>query len=137
MWYRWLYGGSFSKEIKNFVRGVYLKYPEFTQTVADEFIIGDLRYPVVVSKILFGPFQNIALINKLGSRSDIGNGLDYVHQFVTDMSEPEFVFSWDNNAKIMHNSALINLNVVGWAIKHGIKKDFIHLLLAFILKENN
>lgn len=93
MWCRWLYGGSFSKEIKNFVRGVYLKYPEFTQTVADEFIIGDLRYPVVVSKILFGPFQNIALINKLGSRSDIGNGLDYVYQFVTDMSEPEFVFS--------------------------------------------
>ncbi len=90
---RWLYRGSFSKEIKNFVRGVYLKYPEFAQTVANEFIIGDLRYTAVVSKIVFGPFQNIALTNKLGSRSDIGNGLDCVYQFVTDMSGAGFVFS--------------------------------------------
>ena len=47
------------KEEEYWVRGVDLKYPEHWDTYADEFVIGDLRNPLLVSKIMTGPKQNI------------------------------------------------------------------------------
>ena len=47
MWCWWLNRWSYSKEINNFVRGLDLEYPEFAQTVADEFINGDLEIPLL------------------------------------------------------------------------------------------
>lgn len=80
------------------VRGVDLKYPEFSNTYADEFIIGDLRESL--------------LTNQMISFSQNGGVFDEIYQFAADMGGAGFVFSGENDAEIMHNSATINLNVL-------------------------
>lgn len=88
-------GGHLVKRLKNegyWVRGVDLKYPEYSPTLADEFVIGDLRLKDVVENVLDRPF-------------------DRVYQLAADMGGAGFVFSGANDSDIMHNSALINLNI--------------------------
>ncbi|MFO7810015.1 MAG: NAD-dependent epimerase/dehydratase family protein [Candidatus Delongbacteria bacterium] len=91
------------------VRGVDLKYPEFSPSEADEFIIGDLRENCVVKKIMY---------------LSVEETFDEVYQLAADMGGAGFVFSGMNDAEIMHNSALINLNVAEWAVKYKVKKIF-------------
>ena len=78
------------------VRGVDLKHPEFSNTAADEFLIGDLREIQLVANVL--------------TRG--GEVFDEVYQFAADMGGAGFVFTGENDAEIMHNSATINLNVL-------------------------
>jgi len=89
-----------------FVRGVDLKLPEFSETLADEFVIGDLRNVETVREIL--EFQN---------------GFDEIYQFAADMGGAGFVFTGENDADIMHNSASINLNVLEELHKLNIATD--------------
>ncbi len=98
------------------VRGVDLKYPEFSPTSADEFIIGDLRNPLTVNQVMFSPNQN--------SIPDKDNSFDEAYQLAADMGGAAFVFTKENDFDIIHNSAIINLNVAEYAIKFGIKKVF-------------
>jgi len=80
------------KDLGYWVRGVDLKYPEFSpKDEADDFVIGDLRDPLTWQKILSEDF-------------------DEVYQLAADMGGAGFVFTGANDADIMHNSALINLN---------------------------
>ncbi|MGB9715439.1 MAG: NAD-dependent epimerase/dehydratase family protein, partial [Thermodesulfovibrionales bacterium] len=84
-------GSHLVKRLKKegfWVRGVDLKYPEFAETEADDFVIGDLRNPEVCRYI-----------------TDIR--FDEVYQLAADMGGAGFVFTGDNDADIMHNSALI------------------------------
>lgn len=87
------------------VRGVDLKYPEFATSQADDFYQGDLRDPWVCKYILDQPF-------------------DEVYQLAADMGGAGYVFTGDNDADIMHNSALINLNMLEICIRRNIKKVF-------------
>ena len=87
------------------VRGVDLKYPQFNKTHADDFVTGDLRDPHVCTKVTDQPF-------------------DEVYQLAADMGGAGFVFSGENDADIMHNSALINLNMVEVCHKAGVKQIF-------------
>lgn len=87
------------------VRGVDLKYPEFDNTEADDFIIGDLRVPAVC-------------------KMAIDRRFDEVYQLAADMGGAGFVFTGENDADIMHNSALINLNALEASWKRNIKKIF-------------
>ena len=87
------------------VRGVDLKYPEFSEVEADEFVIGDLRDPHLVEKVIDQKF-------------------DEIYQFAADMGGAGYVFTGDNDAAIMHNSALINLNVLEICRKTGNKRIF-------------
>lgn len=80
------------------IRGVDLKFPEFSETQADEFIIGDLRDSALVDEILL--VQNDSSV------------FDEIYQFAADMGGAGFVFTGANDAEIMHNSATINLNVL-------------------------
>ena len=91
-------GSHMVKRLKNegyWVRGMDLKYPEFAKTMADEFIIGDLREVDVVNSSII-----------------LSDGLvfDEIYQLAADMGGAGFVFTGDNDADIMHNSATINLN---------------------------
>ena len=88
------------------VRGVDLKYPEFSETAADDFIIGDLRDQLVCRNIT----------------DDIQ--FDEVYQLAADMGGAGFVFTGDNDADIMHNSALINVNILEACYKRNIKSVF-------------
>lgn len=87
------------------VRGVDLKEPEFSKTAADDFIVGDLRDPLVCKKSLDQAF-------------------DEVYQLAADMGGAGFVFTGENDADIMHNSALINLNMLELSNKNKVKKIF-------------
>jgi len=93
------------KDENYWVRGVDLKYPEFSQTCADEFVIGDLRDPRICERVMDQPF-------------------DEVYQLAADMGGAGFVFSGENDADIMHNSALINLNMIEACYKAGGRKIF-------------
>jgi GDP-D-mannose 3',5'-epimerase len=81
------------KEEGFWVLGVDLKHPEFGASRADEFIIGDLRDPVLCHNLLNRPF-------------------DEVYQLAADMGGAGYLFTGDQDADVMHNSAMINLNMV-------------------------
>jgi len=98
------------------VRGVDLKLPEFSSSKADEFIVGDLRNPSLASKVMYSP-------NQLSEQDNI-NSFDEVYQLAADMGGAGYIFTGENDANVMHNSALINLNIVHEAVKKSIKKIF-------------
>jgi nucleoside-diphosphate-sugar epimerase len=75
------------------VRGVDLKHPLFSETQCHEFMIGDLRDPQFAARAIDRRF-------------------DEVYQLAADMGGAGFVFTGDNDAEIMSNSATINLNVL-------------------------
>jgi nucleoside-diphosphate-sugar epimerase len=100
-------GSHMVKRLKTegyWVRGVDLKYPEFSETAADEFIQGDLRHVDVVAKCLE--------FNGFDPKNKIVDSFDEIYQFAADMGGAGFVFTGENDADIMHNSATINLNVL-------------------------
>ncbi|MEW6675509.1 MAG: NAD-dependent epimerase/dehydratase family protein [Nitrospirota bacterium] len=101
-------GSHLVKRLKKedfWVRGVDLKYPEFSETLADDFVIGDLRDPEICRYI-----------------TDIR--FDEVYQLAADMGGAGFVFTGDNDADIMHNSATINLNILDACYKRNVKRIF-------------
>ena len=79
------------------VRGVDLKYPEYSATEANEFVKGDLRDINLVNKVIKNPDKE---------------SFDQIYQFAADMGGAGFVFTGDNDAHIMHNSVSINLNLL-------------------------
>ncbi|MFH1247959.1 MAG: NAD-dependent epimerase/dehydratase family protein, partial [Candidatus Omnitrophota bacterium] len=87
------------------VRGCDLKYPEFSPTFADDFVIGDLRDQLICNKILNTPF-------------------DEVYQLAADMGGAGYIFTGEHDADVMHNSATINLNMAERCRIAGVKKVF-------------
>jgi GDP-D-mannose 3',5'-epimerase len=87
------------------VRGVDLKYPEFSPTHADDFVIGDLRDQTVCKNVTDRPF-------------------DELYQLAADMGGAGYIFTGDHDADVMHNSATINLNMVHLCQKIGVEKIF-------------
>lgn len=81
------------------VRGVDLKVPEFSNSTADEFILGDLRNPKFCEEI----------INVSGNLTE---GFDEIYQFAADMGGAGYLFTGENDAAVLHNSATINLNIL-------------------------
>jgi len=80
------------------VRGVDLKEPEFSKTLADDYLLLDLRDPRKVVTALTPPKTKTTF--------------DEIYQFAADMGGAGFVFTGENDAEILHNSAMINLNVL-------------------------
>jgi len=104
------------KEEGYWVRGVDLKLPEHWPSKADEFIIGDLRKPNIVSNAMFATGQH--------SEDDKENSFDEVYQLAADMGGALYIFTGEHDADVMHNSALINLNVAHEAVKKSVKRVF-------------
>ena len=82
-----------------FVRGSDLKRNEFETSTADEYVLGDLRRADVVEAVFDG-------------------GFDEVYQFAADMGGAGYIFTGLHDADIMHNSALINLNVLETVLRN-------------------
>jgi GDP-D-mannose 3',5'-epimerase len=100
-------GGHLVKRLKregHWVRGVDLKHNEFSPSLADEFIIGDLRDPEVVRSVLVG--------------------INEVYQLAADMGGAGYIFTGEHDAAVMHNSATINLNVLEFGRQAGVRKYF-------------
>jgi len=78
------------------VRGVDQKYPDFSESEAHDFVKGDLRDVPLVKDII----------------AVDGQPFDEIYQFAADMGGAGFVFTGENDAAIMQNSATINLNIL-------------------------
>lgn len=88
-----------------YVIGADLKYPEYSETDADKFFIMDLRDQ-----------QNVANL--------VTPDIEEIYQLAADMGGAGYIFTGDNDADIMHNSATINLNILDEMVKKGIPKVF-------------
>ena len=93
------------------VRAVDLKYPEYQKTKADEFIQGDLKESSIVQEALCSP-------------QEAPGGIDEVYQLAADMGGADYIFTGENDANVMHNSAMINLNVAKEAVNYKSKRLF-------------
>jgi len=103
-------GGHLAKMLKEdgaYVRICDLKNHEYfdQEEICNEFILGDLTDPKIVEVV-------------------IGKGYDEVYQLAADMGGAGYIFTGQNDANVMHNSASINLNVAKEAVVKGIKKVF-------------
>lgn len=101
-------GGHLVKRLKDenyWVRGIDLKENEYGNAHADDFIIGDLRDPVICENLF-------------------DRKIDEVYQLAADMGGAGYIFTGDHDAQVMHNSATINLNMAESSRKHGVKKIF-------------
>jgi GDP-D-mannose 3', 5'-epimerase len=113
-------GSHLVKRLKkegHWVRGVDIKYPEFSETAADDFIGADLRDPGLTNLIL-------------------RDSIDEVYQLAADMGGAGYIFTGEHDADVMHNSATINLNIVQGCVAHKVKKVF-YSSSACIYPEHN
>ena len=92
------------------VRGVDIKFPEFSQHQANEFVLGDLRDITFVERVIQYKGDSGNFYNFVPSR--YLQPFDEIYQFAADMGGAGFVFTGDHDADIMHNSITINLNVL-------------------------
>jgi GDP-D-mannose 3', 5'-epimerase len=100
-------GGHLVKRLKSegfWVRGADLKRHEYSESYADEFLVGDLREPYFAKAML--------------------DGIDEVYQLAADMGGAGYIFTGKHDAAVMHNSASINLNLLDLGRRAGAKKFF-------------
>jgi nucleoside-diphosphate-sugar epimerase len=115
-------GGHLAKRLKEegfWVRIVDVKEKhEFWNhdDICHDYVCGDLRNPSVVSRIMFSPIQK--------SEDNREEAFDEVYQLAADMGGAGYIFTGNNDANVMHNSALVNLNVAYEAAKKSIKRIF-------------
>src|SRR6516225_7430188 len=101
-------GGHLVKRLKKdgfWVRGVDLKFHEYAETEADDFVVGDLRDQSLCRAIVDRRFNE-------------------VYQLAADMGGAGYIFTGEHDADVMHNSATINLNTLHYGVKAGVKKFF-------------
>jgi len=103
-------GGHLIKNLKKqgyWVRGVDIKFHEFSPTQADDFLILDLRYPV-------NCLSALSLTN--------GKTFDEVYQLAADMGGMGFISVAD--CEVLYNNALINLYMTQHAAETGVGRYF-------------
>lgn len=93
------------KEKGYYVIGADIKQHEYKTTDADEFYQYDLREQDLVRKL-------------------VTPDIDAIYQLAADMGGAGYVFTGENDANIMHNSALINLNIAEAMVKASVKNVF-------------
>jgi GDP-D-mannose 3', 5'-epimerase len=103
-------GGHLAKRLKSegcWVRICDLKEHEYfiKDEICDEFIVGDLTQEHVVDLV-------------------IGTKIDEVYQLAADMGGAGYIFTGDNDANVMYNSAMINLHVAKHCVMKNVKKVF-------------
>ena len=101
-------GGHLVNRLKKegyWVRGIDLKENEYGNNNADDFILGDLRNPLICDKLF-------------------DREIDEVYQLAADMGGAGYIFTGEHDAVVMHNSATINLNMAEAGKNHQVKKVF-------------
>jgi GDP-D-mannose 3',5'-epimerase len=118
-------GGHLAKRLKSegyWVRCVDIKPHEYFnhEDICDDFIVGDLRnFNLVKSSLIIG-----------------NQGVDEVYQLAADMGGAGYIFTGENDADIMHNSSIINLNVLKVCSEFGIDK-ILYTSSACVYPEHN
>jgi len=92
------------------VRGVDIKRPEYSPTVADEFILGNLTDIKLMSRVIrFSGYLGNFYANVA---EKFVEPFDEIYQYAADMGGAGYIFSGDNDSEVMYNSAAINLNML-------------------------
>ena len=122
-------GSHLVKRLKSegfWVRGVDLKRPEYDETSADDFLLYDLRNPKNVEAVmrLEGYNGHPLPCKYLPYPFSESLQFDEVYQLAADMGGAGYIFTGENDANVMHNSATINLNVAHEAVKQKVKRIF-------------
>ena len=102
---------TFLKENNYWVKGADLKNPSFSNSDADKFLTGDLKNKHFCEELFLDDNNKLIIY-------------DEIYQFAADMGGAGYVHSGNNDADIVHNSTLINLNIVDLALKNKAKKIF-------------
>jgi nucleoside-diphosphate-sugar epimerase len=113
-------GSHLVKKLKRnncWIRGVDLKTPEFAESAADEFVVGDLRDQKFVESV-------------------VTEDIDEIYQLAADMGGAGYIFTGEHDADIMHNSAIINLNLIDQIVNKNIKKVFYSSSACMYPREN-
>jgi nucleoside-diphosphate-sugar epimerase len=100
-------GGHLVRDLKAkgyWIRGADLVAHEYSPSLADEFLLGDLRDPEFSRQVC--------------------EGIDVVYQLAADMGGAGYIFTGDHDAEVMHNSATINLNALKQGRLAGVKRFF-------------
>ena len=130
-------GSHLVKRLKRegyWVRGIDLKHPSFSNTEADEFLIFDLRIAGNVRSIMY--LNTLKTFSYLPPPYEKLLPFDEVYQLAADMGGAGYVFTGEHDADIVHNSAMINLNVAKYAVEFNVKKIF-YSSSACIYPEHN
>jgi GDP-D-mannose 3',5'-epimerase len=101
-------GSHLVKSLKQdgyWVRGVDLKYPEFSPTAADDFVVGDLCKSDTWEGILDMRFEE-------------------AYQLAADMGGAGYIFTGNNDSHVMYNSAMINLHMADFGVRKNVGKTF-------------
>lgn len=112
-------GSHLVRRLRNegvWVRGVDLKRPEFSESAAHEFIVGDLRDQSVAAAAV--------------------DGMHDAYQLAADMGGAGYIFTGEHDACVLHNSATINLNTLEAGRKAGVHR-FFYSSSACIYPERN
>jgi nucleoside-diphosphate-sugar epimerase len=122
-------GSHLVKRLKSegfWVRGVDLKRPEYDETATDDFLLYDLRDPknVEAAMRLEGYNGHPLPCKYLPYPFSEELQFDEVYQLAADMGGAGYIFTGENDANVMHNSATINLNVAHEAVKQKVKRIF-------------
>ena len=122
-------GNHLVKRLKSegyWVRGVDLKYPEYETSEADDFLRYDLRDQRHVEAVVRLEGNNGFPLPCEYFKHPFSEEMsfDEVYQLAADMGGAGYIFTGENDADVMHNSATINLNVVNECVKNNIKKIF-------------
>ena len=110
-------------------RGVDLHHPEFSDTEANEFIIRDLRDPDAMRRVIRYGGQSGNFYSQIVDK--FLEPFDEIYQFAADMGGAGFIFTGDNDADIMHNSATINLNLLEQQRKWNEEKGTSHTKIFY------
>jgi nucleoside-diphosphate-sugar epimerase len=87
------------------VRGADLKHTEYSPSEANDFVVADLRLRESWEAVL-------------------DEGIDEIYQFAADMGGAGYIFTGENDAHVMHNSAMINLHAADFAAHRQVKRIF-------------
>ena len=81
------------------VTGVDIKNPDFSESKSNNFILGDLTNQNLVEEL----FEN--------------SKFDEIYQYAADMGGAGYIFTGENDASVMYNSGIINLNILNSLLK--------------------
>ena len=140
-------GGHLAKRLKEegyWVRVVDIKKEHEYWKISDicnEYISGDLRNPEIVSaafRVERDPNHTDVIYDYSLHKQPftIVDSFDEVYQLAADMGGAGYIFTGENDANVMHNSALVNLNVVQEAIYTSVGRIF-YSSSACIYPEHN
>ena len=92
------------------VRGVDLKYPDFSDTAANEFVTGDLTDRDFMRRVIHFRGETGNFYASVPFQYE--EPFDEIYQFAADMGGAGYIFTGEHDADLMHNSASININLL-------------------------